>query len=187
MARDTYSFCLYRESSTIFRGANVIQCDRWIRFDKESHKFAITKYGVDLLSPPVSKMDDTPSTLNKPNDHDVTMPDARPAIDDPSTGFKTSEDQVDQYSAKDPNLPKCQDIQQSDKDVVMVDMGSEKAEHKNYPRIPTDLDPVLRLNSDLVLPKTTSSPMVYHHSLISNTSKIKAMTDFDNSETKKPV
>ncbi len=168
-------------------GANVIQCDRWIRFDKEFHKFAITKYGVELLSPPVSKINGSPSTLNKPTDIDVATPDARLAIDDSSIGFKNGEDQRHQYPAEDSNLTKSEDIQRIDKDIVMADTWSEETEPKNYTRKPADPDPVSGLSSDIVSPSTTPSPKVYHHSFISNTSKVEAMIDFDSSETKEPV
>jgi hypothetical protein len=115
------------------------------------------------------------------------MPDARLAIDDSSIGFKTGEDQLDQYPAKDPNLTKSEDIQRSDKNIVMADTGSEKTEPKNYIRKPADPDPVSGLNNDLVSPKTTPSPKVYHRSFISDTSKVEAMIDFDSSEIKEPV
>lgn len=115
------------------------------------------------------------------------MPDARLAIDDSSIGFKTGEDQRHQYPAKDPNLTKSEDIQRSDKDIVMADTWSEKTEPKNYTRKPADADPVSGLSSDIVSPSTTPSPKVYHHSFISNTSNVEAMIDFDSSETKEPV
>jgi len=51
----------------------VIQFDRWIRFDKESHKFVITNYEVELLTPRELKADDKPSILAQPNDDDVAM------------------------------------------------------------------------------------------------------------------
>lgn len=115
------------------------------------------------------------------------MPDALPTIDNSSIDFKIDKDQLDQYPAKGPNLRKLEDIQRNDKDIVMADTGLEKIEPKNYTQKPAGPDPVSGLNNDLVLPKTTSSPEVYHRPFISDTSKVEAMIDFDSSEIKELV
>lgn len=107
MAWDTHSFCLYIESLIISNGANMVQFDRWMKFDKESHKFLVAKYGVELLSPPLPKIDDSLRTVVEPNDSDLAMPDAQLTND----GSKKSDDQLDRYSGEYPNLSRSEDIQ----------------------------------------------------------------------------
>ncbi len=176
MARDTHSFGLHIKSSVVVYGANTVQFGRWIRFDRGSHKFVTTKYGVDLTSPAVMQTDDSPRTLVKPVEHDAAMPDARPAVDNTSTAAKSSRDQFEQYFANDSDITRSEDSQQNDKDVMMTDMGLKGIDPKRNLAKP---DPLSWLRGGLGDQKSTSPPKKFQQDFVSDVNKLEAMTDFD--------
>lgn len=181
MAWDTYSFCLYIDSLMKINGTNMVQFDRWMKFDKQSHKFVVAKYGVELLSPPLLKTDDSPRTPDKPDNYNLAMPDARRTNDNPSIGSKTSGDQLKQSSGEHPNLSKSEDIQCSDEDVTMTGMGAN-----NFLGKPVNPDPLSWSRGSRIDRKGTAPLKKFHQTFVSDANKLEAMIDFDNPEIKDP-
>ena len=56
-------------SSIRLNTANLVQFDRWIRFDREFHKFVIIKYEAELLSPSTLKRHNSLKALITPVDN----------------------------------------------------------------------------------------------------------------------
>lgn len=140
----------------------------------------VAKYGVESVSPPLLKTDDSPRTIDKPDDYNLAMPDAR-LTTDKSTGSKTSRDQLNQSSGKHPNSSKSEIVQCSNEDVTMTGM-----EPKNFLGMPVHPDPSSWSRGGFSDQKGTAPSKKFHQTFVSDTNKLEAMIDFDNSETKDP-